>query len=226
MSEIAKEKGPKQYAVSITLTSDRKVSLDDIRISHGGHAYVTNRPLAQSGLSREELLDWYNALPSDEQHAVKNETERFVDRQDSFDAQEYAEEHDDCYETIRVVGGNRKFIVTETDEEYETGHDALIALGWTYDRDGSLEEALETEEDNGNLRFESTEDFPPMWNTVWRVSYIPSDFTVQELADFTGFTVYEQDAERDYIIGVNGAGYSFAEAHWIPLAYLYGQLSN
>lgn len=238
------EKGQKQYAVTITLSVPGKISradTDSIVAAFGGavqdaYVHVVNRPLIAEGKTRGQLLAWYAALPSDEQNAVKAEVERFLDRQDSFSASEYVESHENYFEDIRMVGGDRQFVVG--DETYDNAREALLAAGFTYHEDEDIYslghddyehytelDVVQKAVDRGLMELEDTEAFPPMWNTVWRLRYMPSAYSPQELADFTGATIYEDDNDH-YIIGVNGGGYDFYEAHWIPLAYAYGKLSN
>lgn len=68
-------------------------------------------------------------------------------------------------------------------------------------------------------------DFP-MWGWVWGTTY--SDWItdewieehIEELEDI-GFTIIHHD-EYGYFLGIDGAGYDFYEAHWIPLYDLLG----
>ncbi|MCD0159683.1 hypothetical protein IHN63_00020 [Deinococcus sp. 6YEL10] len=85
--------------------------------------------------------------------------------------------------------------------------------------------ALDAAQTWGNVERTPADDqqYPPMWGTVWELRYM-NGHTPQEIADFTGFTVYQW--EGTYIIGVNGGGYDFYEAHWVPLFYMLGSLSN
>ncbi|MDR0531405.1 MAG: hypothetical protein LBG83_05000 [Oscillospiraceae bacterium] len=61
----------------------------------------------------------------------------------------------------------------------------------------------------------------PMWGTMWsfRTSadgwWIEKENNRQAMAD-CGFRIYEQE-DYGYIFGIDGAGYDFYEAHWIPL---------
>lgn len=61
-------------------------------------------------------------------------------------------------------------------------------------------------------------DILPMWGTMWIVDnlgYRMNDENfIQKLSEI-GFRVY--DTEFGYMLGVDGAGYDFYEAHWIPL---------
>lgn len=59
----------------------------------------------------------------------------------------------------------------------------------------------------------------PMWGYMWQFSDSCDDWWLeshlQEMAD-CGFRIYESD-EFGYFFGIDGAGYDFYEAHWIPL---------
>ncbi len=61
----------------------------------------------------------------------------------------------------------------------------------------------------------------PMWGTMWSFSDSADEYWLtdmnglQRLAE-CGFTVYESE-KFGYFFGIDGAGYSFFEEHWIPL---------
>ncbi len=66
--------------------------------------------------------------------------------------------------------------------------------------------------------------FLPMWGTLWAFgdgidnAWVDNEYIgngLQAMAD-CGFRVYEQE-DYGYIFGIDGAGYDFYEAHWIPL---------
>ena len=60
-----------------------------------------------------------------------------------------------------------------------------------------------------------------MWGTMWSFtdssdnSWLEDKKNLQTMAD-CGFRIYEQE-DYGYIFGIDGAGYDFYEAHWIPL---------
>ena len=64
-------------------------------------------------------------------------------------------------------------------------------------------------------------DFLPLWNTMWTFGDPPDDFWLQDeggleiMAEY-GFRIYEQE-DFGYIFGIDGAGYDFMSAHWLPL---------
>ena len=64
----------------------------------------------------------------------------------------------------------------------------------------------------------------PMWGTMWSFSdsiddeWIDGQYLgshLQEMAD-CGFRIYEQE-DFGHVFGIDGCGYDFYEAHWIPL---------
>lgn len=71
----------------------------------------------------------------------------------------------------------------------------------------------------GNFEVQHDE-FLPMWGTMWAFgdsidNWWLEDGGLQIMAD-CGFRIYEQE-DYDYIFGIDGAGYSFYDEHWIPL---------
>ena len=65
------------------------------------------------------------------------------------------------------------------------------------------------------------DEFLPMWGTMWAFGdsidnwWLEDDDGLQIMAD-CGFRIYEQE-DYGYIFGIDGAGYSFYDEHWIPL---------
>ena len=83
--------------------------------------------------------------------------------------------------------------------------------------------------DNGSIVQAAEDDFErkeflddlPMWGTMWRFGDSCDDHWLedeenQRLMSECGFRIYEHD-EWGYFFGIDGAGYDFYEAHWIPL---------
>jgi len=64
------------------------------------------------------------------------------------------------------------------------------------------------------------DNFRPIWGTMWMFDNVADNYWIEEknglqlMAD-CGFRIYE--IEEGYIFGIDGAGYAFYEAHWIPL---------
>lgn len=70
--------------------------------------------------------------------------------------------------------------------------------------------------------FEVEHDYSfPMWGTMWTFGDSADDYWLEELGGLQimadcGFRIYEQE-DFGYVFGVDGCGYDFYEAHWIPL---------
>lgn len=61
----------------------------------------------------------------------------------------------------------------------------------------------------------------PMWGTMWSFGDSADDYWLEEMGGIRimsecGFRIYEHE-EFGYFFGIDGAGYDFYEAHWIPL---------
>ena len=61
----------------------------------------------------------------------------------------------------------------------------------------------------------------PMWGTMWQFGDGCDDYWLESkenrrLMSECGFRIYEHD-EWGYFFGIDGAGYDFYDAHWIPL---------
>lgn len=89
-------------------------------------------------------------------------------------------------------------------------------------------EEMTVELDNGDILTTSADEvevqrdgFLPMWGTLWAFSDSCEEYWLEELDGLQamancGFRVYEQE-DYGYIFGIDGAGYDFYEAHWLPL---------
>ena len=65
------------------------------------------------------------------------------------------------------------------------------------------------------------DDGLPMWGTMWSFGDSADDWWLEEkdgikVMSECGFRIYEHE-EYGYFFGIDGAGYDFYEAHWIPL---------
>lgn len=87
----------------------------------------------------------------------------------------------------------------------------------TYDIDfnGKIETLEENEFDVDR------DDILPMWGTMWAFNDSIDTYWLEEMNGIQimsnlGFRIYEHD-EWGYFFGIDGAGYDFYEAHWIPL---------
>ncbi len=65
------------------------------------------------------------------------------------------------------------------------------------------------------------DDWLPMWGTLWSFDnsldrvWLEDPDNLQKMAN-CGFRIYESE-DYGYLFGIDGAGYDFYEAHWIPL---------
>lgn len=64
-------------------------------------------------------------------------------------------------------------------------------------------------------------DSLPMWRVMWSFGDSADDYWLKkgdglELMAEYGFRIYEQE-DFGYLFGIDGAGYNFMEAHWLPL---------
>lgn len=69
------------------------------------------------------------------------------------------------------------------------------------------------------------ESFFPMWGTLWTFEEgIDEQWCRDNLFAVSncGFRIYEDCDSGDIYIGIDGAGYNFYEAHWIPLYKVRG----
>lgn len=60
----------------------------------------------------------------------------------------------------------------------------------------------------------------PMWGTLWTFGERLDEDWARENPDIVakcGFRIFEDSETGDIYIGIDGAGYDFYEAHWIPL---------
>ena len=65
------------------------------------------------------------------------------------------------------------------------------------------------------------DDGLPMWGTMWSFGDSADDWWLSDgngirIMSQCGFRIYEHE-EYGYLFGIDGAGYDFYEAHWIPL---------
>lgn len=83
--------------------------------------------------------------------------------------------------------------------------------------DGMDEDAV-LSRDEFNVQYD---DGLPMWGTMWSFDdscdnwWLEKGEGLQKMAD-CGFRIYEQE-DFGFIFGIDGAGYSFFEEHWVPL---------
>lgn len=100
--------------------------------------------------------------------------------------------------------------------EFDAFPESMIETLMSVDIDSWNEVTVLSDDDNDEYR-----DFLPMWGTLWAFSD-PTDIWWLEEKDGIatmsklGFRIYYHD-EWGYFFGIDGAGYDFYEAHWIPL---------
>ena len=86
-----------------------------------------------------------------------------------------------------------------------------------------LDNGLIVETEVGRLEVQNDYSLP-MWGWLWQFSDSCDDWWLenhlQEMTD-CGFRIYEHD-EFGYFFGIDGAGYDFYEAHWLPLYDIRG----
>lgn len=240
-----------QYAVTITLISDAPLVKGNVLVPLTTLEYrVSNRPLAPEGLSISGLRAWLRTLSIDEEYEIRAEVDRFRDRR--FNSVRSEELRDEDGDRFTAVGGDSGYRDVDSGEEFGDGDDALLSFGFVKvstgqykDSEGHLEslgedgliwegsavDALAQLVQEGLLNQSVTDEdgqWPPMWNWVWQSDHL-GGYDPQEVADFTGFTVFQDTlngSDGDFVLGVQGAGYDFYDAHWLPLAYRLGALSN
>lgn len=141
----------------------------------------------------------------------------FVDREFNAIPQSiiavYLQANEEGLEDITPLKIGETYHLYDTEEEVEVvGYDPSSDLYTVQLEDGS-EKAIE--------RFEVSENNYmgcelPMWGTMWLIDRNYWGKHVQELAD-SGFTVFDMKDENKLLVGIDGAGYDFFEAHWEPL---------
>lgn len=82
-----------------------------------------------------------------------------------------------------------------------------------------LDDGMKARVKNEDMEVEWDDDLP-MWGTMWSFGESIDNWWLEEdglqlMAD-CGFRIYEQE-DYQYIFGIDGCGYDFYEAHWIPL---------
>lgn len=77
---------------------------------------------------------------------------------------------------------------------------------------------------------DDSNDLLPMWGTMWSFDDIYDDLWLEEKDGIKkmsecGFRIYQHE-EYGYFFGIDGAGYDFYEAHWIPLYKARGMIND
>lgn len=121
---------------------------------------------------------------------------------------------------------------------YKTKEDACRAWVATFD---AIPQRMALQGDDiwenweffGRLNDETSEEYGeeygpveiPMWGWFWMMSHSSDEKWLDEnreaVADL-GFTIIENYDEGWLLLGIDGAGYDFYDAHWLPLYDLRG----
>ncbi len=149
--------------------------------------------------------------------------------------------NDAAYEWVREFnafpqGMIAKLMGCDIDSWYEVTVKSVGARVYVYENSESgeiIEYDEETEQyrvelDNGDVVEIGDDDMEldnydglPMWGTMWQFGDSCDDHWLESkenrrLMSKCGFRIYEHD-EWGYFFGIDGAGYDFYDAHWIPL---------
>ena len=104
----------------------------------------------------------------------------------------------------------------ESGEIISTNYDGEDDL-YVISIDGTHEEVILSSDE-----FDVERDYGlPMWGTMWSFGDSADDWWLEEgngieIMSECGFRIYKSD-EFGYFFGIDGAGYNFYDAHWIPL---------
>lgn len=84
----------------------------------------------------------------------------------------------------------------------------------------NLDNGEQVQVDESDMELTQDDDLP-MWGTMWSFGDSADDWWLSDgegisIMSECGFRIYEHE-EYGYFFGIDGAGYDFYEAHWIPL---------
>lgn len=127
---------------------------------------------------------------------------------------------DDWHEVTKPSRGDRVYVY-EPPEESKEHYGAIenyLSEADVYLINLDDGTAVEVGEDDFEV---DRDDYLPMWGTMWSFRDSADNWWLEEddgirIMSECGFRVYESE-EFGYFFGIDGAGYSFYEAHWIPL---------
>ena len=131
----------------------------------------------------------------------------------------------------RAFGGDRIDDITEITkptpgDRVDIYSDELQGMGTVNEIDNENKKAIVTMDDGetGEVSLNDMtlehDDFFPMWGTLWTFEEGSDEMWCREnlyTASSCGFRIYEDNVNGDIYIGIDGAGYNFYDAHWIPL---------
>ena len=121
---------------------------------------------------------------------------------------------EDWQEITRLEAGNRVYA-------YNYGSGEIISVD--YERNQcmiKLDSGETTCVDEAQAEVENEEIFP-MWGTMWSFGesldnyWLDNQDGIEQMSQ-CGFRIFKSE-EFGYFFGIDGAGYDFYEAHWIPL---------
>lgn len=100
--------------------------------------------------------------------------------------------------------------------EFDAFPESMISTLMSVDIDSWSEVTVLDDDDEDDYR-----EFLPMWGTLWAFSDPTDIWWLEEKGGIEtmsklGFRIYHHE-EWGYFFGIDGAGYDFYEAHWIPL---------
>ncbi len=155
---------------------------------------------------------------------IKQATERWVSEMNRIDQSmiDKLMRLDPCdwNEITKPAYGNRVYYYGDT---CENGYGEISEIkedsnGVLYVIELDCEETVEARDGE----FEVEYDYMlPMWRWMWTFDDSADDYWLEELDGIRimsecGFRIYEHE-EFGYFFGIDGCGYDFYEAHWIPL---------
>ena len=122
---------------------------------------------------------------------------------------------DSWYEVTKKSVGDRVYCYHHNEYGEIVGYDEDTEL-YTVELDSG--EEIQIIEGNMEVEYD---DGLPMWGTMWSFGDSCDDWWLEEdegirIMSNCGFRIYEHE-EFGYFFGIDGAGYDFYEAHWIPL---------
>ena len=124
-------------------------------------------------------------------------------------------EPDEWHEVTEPSYGDRVYCYDHQESGEIDSYDEETEL-YTVDLDNG--ERVQVEKSDMEVEYDS---ILPMWGTMWSfgdscVDWWLSDGNGIRIMSQCGFRIYEHE-EFGYFFGIDGAGYDFYEAHWIPL---------
>lgn len=122
---------------------------------------------------------------------------------------------DDWCEATKKAIGDRVYCYDPNESGEITSYDEETEI-YTVELDNG--KVIQVNESDMEIEYYDT---LPMWGTMWSFGDNCDDWWLEEgegikIMSQCGFRIYEHE-EFGYFFGIDGAGYDFYEAHWIPL---------